>query len=43
MKDIFKYEKPELIEIDLLHEEDIVKGQGSEPQLPNEPAPPDGN
>jgi len=44
MKDIkkidrFLYKKPELKEIDLLHEEDVAVGVGS---LPLEPPPPEG-
>ena len=40
----FLYEKPELKEIDLLHEEDVAKGLGSGgAMLPDEPAPPDPN
>lgn len=30
----FLYEEPELIEIDLLNEENVVKGLGSEPPPP---------
>ncbi len=40
MKDIFPYEKPELKEIDLLIEEDVAKGVGSE--FAPEPQPGEG-
>jgi len=36
LKHSFTYEKPEFKEIDLLNEEDVVKGFGSEPAPPGE-------
>lgn len=37
-EDRFIYEIPEIIEIDLLHEEDVAKGAGSNPDW-TEPEP----